>query len=380
MTFFLPERFVLIEEGECWGSERFHSMVTSSLQESFLNINYSNFKSGTNLIATMILSLLKGQKYNIPVVFNRTGQVITSQLIPERFCIGMLTSGTTGEPKLITHVLEDIIPRNTKKNGHSKWLLCYHPMSFAGLQVILQAIVCGDTLIASPFLNIQQRAQEALDAGVTALSATPSLMRSLLLTWQAKKPPLSLITCGGEICDQVTLDAIKNAFPTARLRHIYATTELGVLFTVSDGNEGFPLSYLNQHHNNWSLSINNHELYVSKDGISVGTGDGVKVHGDRVLFTGRLDNLINVGGVKVNLDKLEHALLALPTVVNARVFARKNPITGALVCAEIQSCNEEKTRLDLAQLNEQLVPAEQFRVVHFVKEITLSDTGKKQRV
>jgi acyl-coenzyme A synthetase/AMP-(fatty) acid ligase len=380
MTFKLPDAFTLIEEGKKSTASLLNSIQCPAQKVPFLMLDHTQFGAHDGLVYHLIQALLIAQEANIPLILNRTGQAIESSTLPSTFQIGLLTSGTTGTPKVQCHTLESIMPANTKKSGQSRWLLCYHPMTFAGLQVILQAIVCGDVLLASPFSNVQHKAELALTEQCTALSATPSLTRALLLCWQTKQPSLDTITCGGELCDQSLLNLLHTTFPQAKIRHIYATTETGVLFAVNDGKEGFPLAYLNQEHHGWTLSIQAKQLIATKNGLVIATGDIVEVGDDRVLFNGRLDNSANVGGVKVNLDSLEQDVLHLPSISNARVFAKASPITGAIVCVEIETKDEAKAREEINELNKQLNPAEQLRVVRFVTEITLSDTGKKQRV
>jgi acyl-CoA synthetase (AMP-forming)/AMP-acid ligase II len=61
----------------------------------------------------------------------------------------------------------------------------------------------------------------------------------------------------------------------------------------------------------------------------------VEIDGDRCLFLGRENGAINVGGNKVYPEEVEHVLLAHPAVDLARVSARKSPITGQIVVAEV---------------------------------------------
>ncbi len=66
------------------------------------------------------------------------------------------------------------------------------------------------------------------------------------------------------------------------------------------------------------------------------TGDRVEFDGDRVLITGRLDtDEINVGGSKVSAGVVRSVLMAHPGVAWARVFARKAPLVGRMVAAEV---------------------------------------------
>jgi acyl-coenzyme A synthetase/AMP-(fatty) acid ligase len=67
----------------------------------------------------------------------------------------------------------------------------------------------------------------------------------------------------------------------------------------------------------------------------VDTSDMVERRGDRFYFVGRRGGIINVGGLKVHPEEVESVINKHPAVRMSRVSARKNPITGALVQAEI---------------------------------------------
>ena len=85
---------------------------------------------------------------------------------------------------------------------------------------------------------------------------------------------------------------------------------------------------------------------MTSDGWLI-TNDMVVIRGDRVVFLGREDSLINVGGSKVSPEEVESVLLEVPGVVEAKVIGVSNPITGFLVGAEIvlsAGCDEGSLR------------------------------------
>ena len=67
----------------------------------------------------------------------------------------------------------------------------------------------------------------------------------------------------------------------------------------------------------------------------VDTGDMVELRGDRYYFVGRRDGIINVGGLKVHPEEVEAVINAHPGVQMSLVKARRNPITGAVVVADV---------------------------------------------
>jgi acyl-coenzyme A synthetase/AMP-(fatty) acid ligase len=67
----------------------------------------------------------------------------------------------------------------------------------------------------------------------------------------------------------------------------------------------------------------------------VDTGDVVEAQGGRYHFRGRQGGIINVGGLKVYPQEVESVLNEHPRVQVSRVMARRSPITGAILVAEV---------------------------------------------
>ena len=168
-----------------------------------------------------------------------------------------------------------------------------------------------------------------------------------------EKEPFQLkqITLGGEASTPELLSGLRRLFPQAALTQVYATTELGTCFSVTDEQAGFPATFLERPVGNVRLKIFDDELYVQSTNKMLGyagqksfaaeeewvaTGDIVEVEGARVFFRGRKGEIINVGGVKVHPGKVESAILQVEGIQAVRVFGKPNPITGQLVSAELE--------------------------------------------
>ncbi|MEM8662473.1 MAG: AMP-binding protein, partial [Pseudomonadota bacterium] len=159
-----------------------------------------------------------------------------------------LTSGTTGDPKILSHTFGGLTSKtasHVERATDLRWGLAYQAHRFAGIQVILQALISGRPLVLPRSSDAAKMAEAFVEHKVTALSATPSQWRQLLSQGQIRQCELRQITLGGEIADQAILSALQRAFPESRIAHIYASTEAGVGFSVSDGLAGFPHKWLN---------------------------------------------------------------------------------------------------------------------------------------
>jgi len=317
--------------------------------------------------------------------------------------IHLMTSGTTGLPKVARHTLATLASalRRTDNSAEARWLLTYPATSFAGMQVLLAAALGGGTLYAPPDTSPAGLVSELRTRQITHASGTPSLWRKLLLAISPQDPIGSLkhITLGGEAVDQATLDRLQQTFPQARLRHVYASTEAGVIFTVADHRAGFPSSYLRDGVGQTELRIREGILEVRTPGLMnkyvsghaspltedgwLSTGDAVLELGDRIVFQGRADGRCNVGGFKVFPDQVEAAVLAVEGVADARVYAEKGPLAGDVLVAEVvvhpdQNPAEVRPRL-LGHLRRTLPGFAVPRILRFIEAVTLSASQKKVR-
>lgn len=254
------------------------------------------------------------------------------------------TSGTTGVPKSVRHTVASLSRTVVRSEGASQlvWGLLYDPNRMAGIQVLLQALLSGTTVVAADLhVGLSARLRELADGGVTALSATPTLWRSIL-SLGGGDLSLRQITLGGEIADQTVLNALAARFPDARIVHVFASTETGAAFSVRDGREGFPVSYLSDPPRGIALAIRDGILAVYSPGVSsadedgfASTGDVVEIVDDRVVFRGRASGVVSVGGANVWPEEIEGILRTHPEVGEAVVSVKPNPMSGNVLIATV---------------------------------------------
>ncbi len=310
----------------------------------------------------------------------------------------LFTSGTTGTPKAVRHTWESLAARVHRSTAlaDARWLLAYPLSAFAGLQVFLHALLNGGSLVLGG--SSPATASRAMGAGVTHVSATPTFVRLLLMGGNAEALSPVQLTVGGEAVDQPLLDRITRRFPSARVTHIYASSEMGTCFSVHDGRAGFPVTYLESDELPVWLTVRDGELHIrSPHGMSgyVGradprdgtglypTGDLVEVTGDRVHFLGRRNERLNVGGQKVHPREVEEVLLTEPRVQAARVSGTSSSVTGQIVRADVIATSytdlEELRRALLARCRTQLQPHKVPRILKIVDSLEQTDGGKLTR-
>ena len=306
------------------------------------------------------------------------------------------TSGTSGPPKLVDHSWDSLLAAaRLAEQWHGRgWLLVYDATRWAGLQVWLQALLTAGRLVVPASRDPDLVAKACVDEDVSILPATPTLLRRLIASGDravVSTMKLDRITLGGEATDAQLLEQAKQLFPNAKITHVYATTELGEVFRVTDSQAGFPIEWIGRPlPGGVRLSMRRDgELLVqlSRDTAEVATGDLVERRGKRFEFTGRRSDVIVVGGAKVFPKRVEEILRGVPGIADARVYGLPSAITGELVAAEIViheplpagTTPDQVRSAALAVCRERLEAHGVPRVVDVVKKLTLTAAGKIPR-
>ena len=268
----------------------------------------------------------------------------------------LLTSGTSNSPKLVLHTLSSLsaaIANHADRNGPMVWGTFYNICRYGGLQILLRAVLGGASLVLS---GIEETLGDYLgrlgQQRVTHLLGTPTHWRRALMSPRAHDIAPRYVRLSGEIADQSILNALHLFYPNAVIAHAFASTEAGVALTVDDGLEGFPARLLDDASGDVKLKIAHGSLHVSSAGTAVrylgssgselrdqqsfvDTGDALELRGGRYYFLGRMTGVINVGGLKVHPEEVETIINQHPRVEISLVRAKKNPIMGSIVVADI---------------------------------------------
>jgi len=323
----------------------------------------------------------------------------------------MFTSGTTGAPKLVVHTLAGLtgaIKPGPAGDRPPVWGTFYDIRRYGGLQILLRALLTGGSMILSDAHEAPAEHLARLGRlGVTHLSGTPSHWRRALMNPAIAAIAPAYVRLSGEVADQAVLDSLKTQFPGSAVGHAYASTEAGVGFEVNDGLEGFPTALIEAAGGAVEMRIVDGALQlrstraasrylnadaptlVASDGF-VDSGDMVERRGDRYHFVGRRGGIINVGGLKVHPEEVEAVINRHPAVRMSLVKGRRNPITGAIVVAEVvlhdtpgspdAAPSEAELRESiLAACRAALAPFKAPASVRFVPSLAVTAGGKLER-
>ncbi len=320
----------------------------------------------------------------------------------------LLTSGTTGVPKMVVHDLAGLtaaIPDRSAADGAAIWGTFYDIRRYGGLQIFLRAMLGGASLVLSSAGEpVADHLARLAQHGVTHLSGTPSHWRRALMNPAIGKIAPHYVRLSGEIADQAILDTLRAVFPQAAIGHAYASTEAGVAFAVNDGRAGFPAAFAETIRDGVEMKIVDGSLRIRSPGAAsryvgneqaltgadrfVDTGDIVERRGERYYFAGRKGGIINIGGLKVHPEEIEVVINRHPQVRMSLVRSKRSPITGSIVIADVVLKSADagaagelhQVEGDILKLCRDALPHHKVpAAISFVTTLDVAATGKLAR-
>lgn len=277
----------------------------------------------------------------------------------------LFSSGSSGTPKTCLLDFDSLLEtaRTTRKSFVTLAFLLFDHIG--GINTVISILGQGGTIVVPEDRSVATTARLVEQHAISLLPTSPTFLKLLLMSGAADTHDLSsleLITYGTEVMPQSTLDALRTAFPEARLKQTYGLSEIGIVPTRSraDGSLWLEIGGSDVEHEVrdgilWLRAptamlgyLNAASPFDSEGWLN--TGDRVEVDGPYLRILGRDSELINIGGEKVHPAEVENVILDAPNVADVTVHARPNPVMGAVLTAtvslqEMENSKELKLRL-----------------------------------
>ena len=341
---------------------------------------------------------------------------------PDDDCWIIFTSGSTGKPKgvAVTHRSAAAFV-----DAEARWFLADHPEGslgpddrvLAGLSVAFDAS-CEEMWLAwrnGACLVPARRSlvRSGVDLGpwlisrhITAVSTVPTLAG----LWPAEAlDSVRLLIVGGEACPPELVERLST--PEREMWNTYGPTEATVVASGVQLHPGQPVT-IGYPLDGWDLTVVDEsgqpvaagvqgELVIGGVGLAryldpakdaekyaplpalgweraYRTGDHVIMDESGLIFTGRVDDQVKIGGRRIELGEVEAHLAALPGATQATVVVRKTG-AGESVLVGYVGAGGDASAMDqeacLALLRERM-PAAMVPRLHIMDELPVRTSGK----
>lgn len=329
--------------------------------------------------------------------------------LPDDVRLVMRTSGsTTGHGRLVglsaAQLRTSVRATDQRLGGPARWLLTLPAHHIAGLQVVARSVLDGTRpglltrLDAASLTEAVNTARADRPGARVNLSLVPTQLRDLLDDADGRRAlrSLSSVLVGGAATDRQLVDEALAAGVALHLSYGMSETCGGCVY---DGRplRGVDLSlgdHPDSHDDHGTIWIAGPMVmsgYLDGDlGIEdyagrrwLRTSDLGRLRAGRLQVTGRADDVIITGGLKVSADQVRAAVLSAPMVAQAAVVALPHPRWGEVVVAVVVPARgwaEDSPAMlrDLvgSQLGRPLAP----RVVVTADRLPMLESGKIDRL
>lgn len=320
----------------------------------------------------------------------------SSHSIPTQNTLLLTTSGTTGKPKLLQHSIKALLKRypvRTTQSSFQKILLFMHLDHIGGIDVFLRGLAGGHTLFIPPDRNPVTISVWLSHYRITVFPTTPSFLQWMLAGGELENPSkfeeLKIVPFGAEFMPPKLYRKLQERLPNVHFLQRYGTTETGPVGIETENDQSLRFRIKDDQ---VQSRLVEGELWLKSASQAVSdktpkdswfkTGDLFEeAENGFMLWIGRKDLRINVGGEKVNPEKVESKLSELESIIAIRVKGSPHPLLGQVVEADIvpdPDASPEAIRKEIREFSRKHLARHELPVkINFVNHIPIGKNLKR---
>lgn len=333
----------------------------------------------------------------VPVIAPQTryGRHDCSQVPPEAACMGVMTSGSSGRPKLWWRTYDSWASFFPAQNGvfgvdETTVMLCQGSLAFTGnLNMYLGVFSAGGTVIGADGLHPKQWLTMIESYRVNALYMIPAKLFLLMKQMKVSGCAVNTVThmiSGSQALGKRQAGQLKQVFPMAEIILYYGSSELNYITYIRDEDMtdddtivGWPFAGVHV-----AVQEDTQEITVSTAGHVMGlsmpyaTHDRGYIDDDGKLhYLGRSDDICRVNGVSISAYKVERALRECIPDAEGAVVVLRRPHREEFVAyiSSSDKWNADKTGC-LNALRRRLLPQEIPNRFIEIRQLPKTESGK----
>lgn len=312
--------------------------------------------------------------------------------IPEKACMGVMTSGSTGKSKLLWrdyHSWADFFPEQNRVFGvdDETVIFCQGSLAFTGnLNIYMGVLAAGGTLVVTEKFRPRHWLQLMHQYDVNTLYLIPSKLMLLPKFMSEANERIRYIISGSQTMGRQEADKLLKAFPNAEITLYYGASELNYITYIKDKDMTEDRTVIGRPFAGVGIEICDEEIFVDTPyhveeiGMPFSLKDRGYVDEQGLLhFLGRTDDICNVNGRKVSSVKVATALTDVPGIVEAAVLSRHVGDADVLVAFVAASMSFTKQEL-VKVLRESLEDYELPKQFIFLEHLPRNESGKVDKL
>lgn len=327
----------------------------------------------------------------LPLLVPQDARVLpVADQIPERACMAVATSGTTGTPKLLFRSYEswaDFFPIQNEIFGiHSdSRLFVQGSLAFTGnLNLYMAQFSVGAVVVAQNEFQPRQWGKVMERQKADAVYLIPSKLLCLPRVMKRPNPGIRRIISGSQSLGREEADLLKEYFPNAEIILYYGASELNYITYVTDQEMTEEKNLIGKPFPGVQVTVQEGNIYVDTaygvEGLELPFSLSDKGYFDEkgnLYFAGRSDDIVGIRGRKVSIYRVENALKNISYITEAAVVVEEHEKKTLLVAYVTGTRSRDQIASVLRQeLRRQLSPFEMPAQIHVVPELPRNESGK----
>lgn len=317
--------------------------------------------------------------------------LFTSQhAIPKAASFGVLTSGTTGLPKVLWRSLRSWVDFFDEQNRVFKVtkdsiLFIHGSMSFTGnLNSLLATLYVGGTTVVGSILRPKRWYELLATWKATHMYVLPTKLRMLLPCMKDNLPHLSLIFTGSQLLDYKLVLTLKKLQPQTECILYYGASELNYITYCTFDEWLEEPNTVGYAFDRVTVSLDDAACIVVDTPYGIEDIERPYTVGDvgefsptgRLQFKGRADAIINRGGYKLSLPYLESELLCVEGIDDVVVLAVDDALRGQQPIAFVVPVEGASRDTICEAIHNRFLPKECPKQIFWLSEFPLTHASK----